>query len=472
MHDDSPTDLTGSVVRQGLYPAAHGGFSDIWIGSWETGGETGGFQGPFTKKRLRRELCVWKPLQHANIVPLYGTVSGYGPYLSMVSPWMDNGNLNSYLQQHSTALTLAARFKLLCDISSGLQYLHQRNIIHGDLTGANVLISDDGRACLGDFGMSKIIAEFQGSSHMTTSIHTNLRWSAPEACGIDSDPSVTFFTDVYSFGSVMLQVLSGRIPYHYLKYEPQVLRCLVNHIRPQRPAENVTDIYWGFIQRCWVDNPRARPGVSEILAAITYFHHNLLDRPTLSPSSSWIGSENLGIPRSVVVPMAQNINANTNTLLQVAQGQDSASRSYHDAAVEPVWAVSPRVLLVDDDAVVQKLSTRLLRIFGCIIDSATDGAAAVDKMNNAIYDLVFMDIMMPKLDGVSATCLIRKFDTLTPIISMTSNSNNADVLIYYGSGMNDVLSKPFDKGRVLTILEMFVYLRISSIPYYPGGRYE
>ena len=64
------------------------------------------------------------------------------------------------------------------------------------------------------------------------------------------------------------------------------------------------------------------------------------------------------------------------------------------------------------------------------------------------------DIVMPKLDGVSATSLIRQFDHMTPIISMTSNSKPAEIIKYYSSGMNDILPKPFTKDGLFDMLEV------------------
>ena len=61
---------------------------------------------------------------------------------------------------------------------------------------------------------------------------------------------------------------------------------------------------------------------------------------------------------------------------------------------------------------------------------------------------------MPKLDGVSATSLIRQFDHMTPIISMTSNSKPAEIIKYYSSGMNDILPKPFTKDGLFDMLEV------------------
>ncbi|KAG2121938.1 SKN7, two-component response regulator [Suillus clintonianus] len=135
----------------------------------------------------------------------------------------------------------------------------------------------------------------------------------------------------------------------------------------------------------------------------------------------------------------------------------------------PGWAVPPRVLLVDDDAVSRRLSSKFLQVFGCMIDVAVDGVGAVNKMNLEKYDLVLMDIVMPKMDGVSATNLIRQFDHMTPIISMTSNSKPSEIMTYYSSGMNDILPKPFTKEGLLDMLEkhlmhLKVIQQMSKIP--------
>ncbi|KZV82087.1 hypothetical protein EXIGLDRAFT_844053 [Exidia glandulosa HHB12029] len=117
------------------------------------------------------------------------------------------------------------------------------------------------------------------------------------------------------------------------------------------------------------------------------------------------------------------------------------------------WSVPPRILVVDDDAVSRTVSSRFLQHNGCSFDVAADGLAAVDKCQLAKYDLVLMDISMPKLDGLSATSIIRQFDVLTPIISMTGNSTPDDVVNYFSHGMNDVLSKPFTMDNMVTLLE-------------------
>ncbi|KAF9352513.1 kinase-regulated stress-responsive transcription factor skn7, partial [Mortierella sp. NVP85] len=133
------------------------------------------------------------------------------------------------------------------------------------------------------------------------------------------------------------------------------------------------------------------------------------------------------------------------------QGQNSKPQRSNTSA--PNWTMPPKVLLVEDDDTSRRLSARFLQIFGCSFDVAEDGFAAVGKMSNQKYDLVLMDIMMPKLDGISATTQIRQFDAMTPIISMTSNTTASDIMTYFATGMNDILPKPFTKANLLSILE-------------------
>ncbi|KAI7893255.1 uncharacterized protein EV154DRAFT_440100 [Mucor mucedo] len=117
------------------------------------------------------------------------------------------------------------------------------------------------------------------------------------------------------------------------------------------------------------------------------------------------------------------------------------------------WTTPPRVLLVDDDSVYRDVSGRMLNMIGCSIDLAKDGLEALQKMSLEKYDLILMDIVMPKMDGIATTRNIRRYDSLTPIVSMTSNFTHNDIMEYIGIGMNDILPKPFSKSTLYDILE-------------------
>jgi len=82
------------------------------------------------------------------------------------------------------------------------------------------------------------------------------------------------------------------------------------------------------------------------------------------------------------------------------------------SAYVPGWAVPPRVLLVEDDAVSRKLSSKFLQVFGCTIDVAVDGVGAVNKMNFEKYDLVLMVPFSP----LSASCFALLIASVSPLL--------------------------------------------------------
>ncbi|KZP23839.1 kinase-like protein [Athelia psychrophila] len=227
------------------------------------------------RTRLRRELCVWQRLKHKNVLVLYGTAANFGQYPSFVCPWLENGNISKYLKARADDLGMAGRLQLLCEVAAGLSYLHASGVVHGDLTGANILITDDGSACLCDFGLSSVAAEFQGTSYITSTIGGNWRWAAPELYNIAEDgavPMVSTHSDSYSYGSVTLEILSGQIPFAYLR-DAQVIMEVYRGKKARRPqdAPHVTDQLWAFVNQCWVEPPTARPSAEQLVQSIQRF---------------------------------------------------------------------------------------------------------------------------------------------------------------------------------------------------------
>ncbi|KAG2140608.1 kinase-like protein [Suillus clintonianus] len=221
-------------------------------------------------KRVRRELKVWGRLKHDKILPLWGVANDFGPYPAMICPWADNGALTGFLERQQDKLSSQDKFLLLNDIALGLQYLHSKSVVHGDLTGSNILIYGNGRACLADFGLSTIILEFIGNSYFTSSIRGNIRWVAAELFDAPEGYEISLSTecDIYSFGSIILQVLTCKVPYYSVKRDITVLGQVIKGIKPEPPKESrISPGHWEFIQRCWL--PRAsRPPVGEIVTFV------------------------------------------------------------------------------------------------------------------------------------------------------------------------------------------------------------
>ncbi|KAG1755426.1 kinase-like domain-containing protein, partial [Suillus lakei] len=148
--------------------------------------------------RIRREIKIWMKLKHQNIVPFIGVTAGFGPpeTISLVSPWIPNGTLTNFLETYGGRLSLMSKLWLLHDIAAGLNYLHSFPLIHGDLTGSNVLINAEGMACLGDFGLSTVMGGLEGGSSIAPSSHRPgaIRWTAPELLGDPLEISYSPYT--------------------------------------------------------------------------------------------------------------------------------------------------------------------------------------------------------------------------------------------------------------------------------------
>ncbi|MEY4933003.1 MAG: hypothetical protein RLZZ403_1323 [Pseudomonadota bacterium] len=125
------------------------------------------------------------------------------------------------------------------------------------------------------------------------------------------------------------------------------------------------------------------------------------------------------------------------------------------------------VLLVEDNAVNQKVAERFLERLGCRVTTVADGAAAVIACHDAAYDLVFMDMQMPVMDGLTATRHIRKLDTPSarvPIVALTANAMPGQLERCLAAGMNAYLTKPLEIGRLRETLDRFGLARQGSVP--------
>lgn len=126
------------------------------------------------------------------------------------------------------------------------------------------------------------------------------------------------------------------------------------------------------------------------------------------------------------------------------------------AAVEP--SVGPRaahILIVDDNATNRVVAQALCEMFGCTSETAEDGVEALEAVQERRFDLILMDIKMPRMDGVTATRAIREMGgrpAVTPIVALTANADPSDVLTYLAAGMQDVVEKPIKPERLAIVL--------------------
>ncbi len=115
-----------------------------------------------------------------------------------------------------------------------------------------------------------------------------------------------------------------------------------------------------------------------------------------------------------------------------------------------------RLLIVDDNAINIKIATRLLEGYKATIDSATSGQDCVDKIKNTKYDLIFLDHMMPDMDGVATLNVIKSSGSvIPPVIALTANSYSGIREKYLEEGFNDYLAKPINYKDLNKLMHKF-----------------
>ena len=118
-----------------------------------------------------------------------------------------------------------------------------------------------------------------------------------------------------------------------------------------------------------------------------------------------------------------------------------------------------RVLLAEDNEINTLLAVTILQEGGYDVECAVNGEEAVEAVKRSAFDLILMDMQMPKMDGLQAARLIRQMPTpagATPIIAMTANAMRKDQDACMAAGMNDFVSKPFDAEAFLAVVARFM----------------
>ena len=149
----------------------------------------------------------------------------------------------------------------------------------------------------------------------------------------------------------------------------------------------------------------------------------------------------------------------TATLRQFTSGRkEKTARNYLDELSEADYT-GKRILLVEDNELNREIAVEILQMTGAEVETAENGKIAVEKVEaspKGSYDLVFMDIQMPVMNGYEATAAIRSLpgeQGKLPIVAMTANAFAEDVQLAKNTGMNGHLAKPLDMNKLNDVLE-------------------
>jgi signal transduction histidine kinase/CheY-like chemotaxis protein/HPt (histidine-containing phosphotransfer) domain-containing protein len=120
-----------------------------------------------------------------------------------------------------------------------------------------------------------------------------------------------------------------------------------------------------------------------------------------------------------------------------------------------------KLLLAEDNPINQKVAIKIFETIGFSIDVANNGEEAVQKIVDTTYDLIFMDIQMPVLNGLDATKKIRELGNTTPIIAMTANAVTGDKEEFIAQGMSDYISKPITYNSITDMIKKWIFTDMS-----------
>lgn len=209
-------------------------------------------------------------------------------------------------------------------------------------------------------------------------------------------------------------------------------------------------------QQCssyWVDIDKARQNILDAL-------HNI-DKSKLIVVASVTSRnkvEELAIPQENVIykpvtvtKVQEVLSATAETKPKIIEEAVEKQETYFDA----------KVLVTEDNIINQKLITRILQEHGITVDIANNGLESFEKRRSGDYDLIFMDIQMPVMDGIEATHEILDFEedeeeAHIPIVALTANALKGDRERFLAEGMDEYITKPIETDELLYILNKFL----------------
>ncbi|GBF88923.1 hypothetical protein Rsub_01422 [Raphidocelis subcapitata] len=201
-----------------------------------------------------QEVSIMRKVRHKNVVQFIGACTRK-PNLCIVFEYMSNGSVYDWVRREGP-LRLSVVLKVALEVSRGMDYLHQRKIIHRDLKAANLLLDDNGTVKIADFGVARTI---EASGHMTAETGT-YRWMAPEV--IEHKP-YDEKADVFSFGVVVWELLTCKIPYSDMTPLQAAVGVVQKGLRPALPPNCPPGLAETMVA-CWDASPAHRPTFKEL----------------------------------------------------------------------------------------------------------------------------------------------------------------------------------------------------------------
>uniref|UniRef100_A0AAR2LTB8 receptor protein-tyrosine kinase n=1 Tax=Pygocentrus nattereri TaxID=42514 RepID=A0AAR2LTB8_PYGNA len=229
----------------------------------------------YTEKQRRdflSEASIMGQFDHPNIIRLEGVVTRSKPVM-IVTEYMENGSLDSFLRKHDAQFTVIQLVGMLRGIASGMKYLSDMGYVHRDLAARNILVNSNLVCKVSDFGLSRVLEDDPEAAYTTRGGKIPIRWTAPEAIAYRKFTSAS---DVWSYGIVLWEVMSyGERPYWEMSNQ-DVIKAVDEGYRLPPPMDCPAALYQLMLD-CWQKDRNNRPKFEQIVS--------ILDKLIRNPSS-------------------------------------------------------------------------------------------------------------------------------------------------------------------------------------------
>ncbi|XP_019169859.1 PREDICTED: serine/threonine-protein kinase HT1-like [Ipomoea nil] len=226
------------------------------------------------ENQFNREVTLLSRLHHENVIKFIGACKKPLVFC-IITEYLPEGSLRAYLHKlEHKALPLQKLIGMALDIARGMEFIHSRGIIHRDLKPENILIDEEFHLKVADFGIAceeaycDLLADDPGS----------YRWMAPEMI---KRKSYGRKVDVYGFGLLLWELVTGCIPYEDMTPVQAAFAVVNKNMRPTIPVE-CPPAMKALIEHCWSLHPENRPEFWQIVKILEQFESSLANDGTLS----------------------------------------------------------------------------------------------------------------------------------------------------------------------------------------------
>ncbi|XP_054662299.1 ephrin type-B receptor 5 isoform X4 [Grus americana] len=217
------------------------------------------------RREFLSEASIMGQFEHPNVIHLEGVVTKSRPVM-IVTEFMENGSLDSFLRQKEGQFSVLQLVGMLRGIAAGMRYLSDMNYVHRDLAARNILVNSNLVCKVSDFGLSRFLEDDASNPTYTGALGCKIpiRWTAPEAVQYRK---FTSSSDVWSYGIVMWEVMSyGERPYWDMSNQ-DVINAIDQDYRLPPPPDCPTVLHLLMLD-CWQKERVQRPKFEQIVSAL------------------------------------------------------------------------------------------------------------------------------------------------------------------------------------------------------------